>query len=380
MLLLPTGWFGTPWTTGGSAVVSSGLLTVDAALAGTDAYYAADHSLEFVATFGANTSQHVGFGTDLNAAPWAIFSTGYPGGTTLLARTNNGSTSTDTILGSYLGVPHRYRIDWTATAITYYIDGVQVASHPIAVTANMRPIASDLTGGPTLSVDWLRMSPYAASGIFVSRLLDAGAAQHWLGLNWTGSQPAGTTVSFETRTGNTTNPDDGTWSTWSPVSGATITSPDSRYLQYRVTLSSTAASSSPVVESVTMTYQAPTTATPTNTPLPPTSTATPTGTSLPPTPTSTPTNTAVPPTSTPTDTPLPPTPTSTPTGTALPPTSTATPTGTSLPPTATSTPTNTSVPPTPTSTPTDTPVQPTATSTPTATTDANQHANVNRPR
>jgi hypothetical protein len=83
---LPSGWFGTPWVTGGSATVGGGVLTVDGALIGTNAYYLPGHSLEFVATFGANTSQHVGFGTDLNAEPWAIFSTGYPGGTTLRAR------------------------------------------------------------------------------------------------------------------------------------------------------------------------------------------------------------------------------------------------------------------------------------------------------
>ena len=231
-LLLPSDWFATPWATGGSATVSGGMLTVDGALAGTNAYYSPSHSLEFVATFGANTSQHIGFGTDLNAAPWAIFSTGYPGGTTLLARTNGGSGSVDTNLGSFLGAPHRYRIDWTATGVTYTIDGVQVASHSTAISTSMRPVASDQAGGPTLLVDWLRMSPYAPSGSFTSRLFDAGAA-HWLTLNWTGSQPAGTTVGFETRSGNTSTPDDGTWSGWSPVSGATISSPDSRYLQYR---------------------------------------------------------------------------------------------------------------------------------------------------
>ena len=196
-LLLPSGWSATPWAAGGSAAVGGGKLTVDGALASTDAYYGQGHSLEFVATFGANTSQHVGFGTDLNAAPWAIFSTGYPGGTTLQARTDSGNGSIDTNLGDYLGAPHRYRIDWTATGVTYYIDGVQVASHSIAIRASMRPVASDLAGGPTLLLDWLRMSPYAASGSFTSRLFDAGAA-HWLTLNWTGGTPAGTTVGFDT--------------------------------------------------------------------------------------------------------------------------------------------------------------------------------------
>lgn len=252
---LPTGWFGTPWATGGSATVSGGVLTVDGALVGSNAYYGPGHSLEFVATFGAKTSQHVGFGTNLNALPWAIFSTGHPGGTTLMARTNSSSGSRSTGLGgAYLGAPHRYRIDWTTTGVVYSIDGVRVASHAIAITAKMRPVGSDLAGGPTLVIDWTRMSPYAATGVFVSRLHDAGTAQHWLDLTPLNSQPAGTLLAFETRTGDTTNPDDGTWSAWTSVAGTAIGSPDSRYLQYRVTLSSKDLTTSPVVQQVTITY------------------------------------------------------------------------------------------------------------------------------
>ncbi|MEO5951643.1 MAG: nuclease, partial [Chloroflexia bacterium] len=98
------------------------------------------------------------------------------------------------------------------------------------------------------------------------------------------------------------------------------------------------------------------TATPTNTPIPPTNTLTntPTNTVVPPTSTftNTPTNTSVPPTSTVTNTP---------TNTAVPPTATSTSTNTAVPPTATSssTSTNTAVPPTATRTnttiPTNTP-------------------------
>ena len=261
---LPAGWFGTPWATGGGATVGGGVVTVDGALIGTNAYYGPGHSLEFVATFGANTGQHVGFGTNLNAAPWAIFSTGDPGGPTLRARTNSSRGSLDTDLGgTYLGTPHRYRIAWTSTGIVYSIDGVQVASHAIAITANMRPVGSDQIGGLTLAIDWMRMSP---SGVFVSRLHDAGAGVHWLDLASLGSQPAGTSLAYETRTGDTTKPDDGTWSAWTSVAGTAIGSPDSRYLQYRVTLRSMDLTTSSVVQQVTITYQLSTGPTSTSTP------------------------------------------------------------------------------------------------------------------
>ncbi len=56
-----------------------------------------------MATFSWQGGQHVGFGLTLNETPWAIFSTGSGG--TLYARTNNGSTSTDTPLaGSWLAL------------------------------------------------------------------------------------------------------------------------------------------------------------------------------------------------------------------------------------------------------------------------------------
>ena len=140
---LPSGWTSTPWDAGGAATVAGGRVSVDGTLLGTTATYAPGRSLEFVATFANEPFQHVGLGTDLNGAPWAIFSTG-SGGTTLLARTNSGSDSTDTVLGSnLLGAPHLFRIDWQASQVVYSVDGVQVASHALAIGTQMRPVASD---------------------------------------------------------------------------------------------------------------------------------------------------------------------------------------------------------------------------------------------
>lgn len=253
--MLPIGWFGAPWGTGGAAIVGGGALTVDGALAGTTNYYSGSHVLEFVATFSANTSQHIGFGTDLNAPPWAIFSTGYPGGTSLRARTANGNQVQETNLGALLGAAHRYRIEWTATGVTYSVDGAVVATHAVGITANMRPVASDQLTGATLGLDWLRMGPAASVGTFMSRVLDAGANARWLAVTWAGGQPSGTTVSFVTRTGDSTNPDDGSWTAWNTVSGTSITGADRRYLQYRATLNSSVATNSPTIEQVAISYQ-----------------------------------------------------------------------------------------------------------------------------
>ena len=195
---LPSDWTSTPQGGGGTATVSGGLLTLDGTLAGTSTLYALGQgrSLEFMADFSGDAAQHVGLGVDLNSAPWAIFSTASGGA--LYARTSNGTSSTDTLIpGNWLGAMHDYRIDWTPTGVTYWIDGTQVATHAIAITANMRPLADDNNvGGGTVSVDWMRLTPYAASGSYTSRVFDAGSAVTWLDAQWASVAPTGATVAL----------------------------------------------------------------------------------------------------------------------------------------------------------------------------------------
>ena len=136
----------------------------------------------------------------------------------LFARTNSGGASIDTPLaGSLIGSPHRFRIDWTPTTVVYSVDGSVVATHAIAIAGPLRPLASDFTvGSGSVSVDWIRMSPYAAAGTFVSRVFDATQAVDWGGLSWTTETPAGTSVAFFARHGDTPLPD-ASWSAFAPV-------------------------------------------------------------------------------------------------------------------------------------------------------------------
>ncbi len=238
----------------GSATASGGQLVVDGALAKTSATFGTGRSLEFVATFGNQPFQHAGFGGDLNTGPWAIFSTGSDGAS-LKARTNDGtgstSSETDTILpGNLLGSPHDFRIDWTPTQIVYWVDGVQVASHSVAISTQMSALASDAqTGAPSLSIDWIQMTPFNSPCTFVSRAIDAGHGIGWLTLEPTTVTPTNTNVTFSTRTSN----DATTWSAWVPVSGTTINSPNGRYLEYQVSLSSTDPAATPLITAVKVT-------------------------------------------------------------------------------------------------------------------------------
>jgi hypothetical protein len=254
---LPAGWSATPWQTGGTGAVNGGLLTVNGARVHPAATYGPGRSLEFVATFGGDGYAHAGFGLTLNETPWAIFSTG--GGNMLVARTHSGATEANTVLASnLLNAPHRFRIDWTATAVTYYVDGVQVASHPIAVSTSMRPIVSDyLATGATVRVDWMRMTPYAGAGTYVSRVLDAAAAVNWTSASWNADLPAGTSLVVSVRTGNTATPD-ATWSPFTTVSssGAPL-SLSGRYAQYRVELATSAPGSSPALRDLTLVVSLP---------------------------------------------------------------------------------------------------------------------------
>ena len=252
---IPAGWFTMPWGKDGSASVGNGSVNLDGALMGANNLYGAGRSLEFVGTFSNVAYQHAGWGVDLTGPPWAIFST-MTGGS-LYARSNNGTTVTNSLIpGNWLGSLHRYRIDWNASSVVYSIDGNVVATHPVSLTGTMRPLAIDaIPGGSAMSVDWMRMSPYAASGTFLSRIFDAGGTASWGIASWTSTTPAGTGLAISVRQGNTSTPD-GTWTAFTPLaaSGAAI-SGTSRYLQYRAVLTTTDPSQTPAVNNIIITIQ-----------------------------------------------------------------------------------------------------------------------------
>ena len=249
--VLPDGWTSTPWATGGASTVAKGVLTADGARTQTDALFGPGASLEFVATFGTDGFQHVGFGVTLDAAPWAIFST--RDGGALYARTNTAATSTDTPLpGNWLSAPHLYRIDWSASSVSFFIDGALVATHPVAIADTMRPIVSDAqVAGQSVAVDWIRLTPYAGSGTLTSRVLDAGSSVAWKSAAWTAQTPTGTTIALSARFGNTPTPD-GTWTAFAGIasSGAAL-SQTSRYVQYSAVLSTSSPGVTPALQDVT---------------------------------------------------------------------------------------------------------------------------------
>ena len=259
---LPAGWAAYPWATGGTSQVVDGRLVVDGArvVSTSTQGFGPGTSMEFVANFAAASVQYVGLGA---GPPSVAFS--YPpvvafvkdsSSASLYAHVwNSGSWPIDvTISNALLGASHRYRIDWRAEGVEFFVDGILAASQALAITAPMRPFISDYdVGGESLSADWIRLSPYASSCVFESRVIDGGAtAVHWRDLFWVGGTPVGTSVAFETRTGNTPAPDT-TWSPYVQFAGTAIPSSDGHYLQYRAILATADPHVTPELDQVTVT-------------------------------------------------------------------------------------------------------------------------------
>jgi hypothetical protein len=249
---LPAGWSASPWGGSSSTVVANGQMTADGVVVAPQTVFGSGRSLEFAATFSGAPYQHFGLGVTLTDGLWAIFSSG--AGDSLYVRTSNGSVATNTAIpGDWFGARHQFRIDWSAGGFAYWIDGVQVAFHAHAISSNLRPVGSDYDpDGSKLAVDWVRVTPYAASTTFTSAVADAGSLVTWTTASLSASIPSGTAVVFSVRYGDTAVPDGG-WTAFVPVTGGTLNA-QSRYVQYRLALSTTDSSKTPIISDVTLNF------------------------------------------------------------------------------------------------------------------------------
>jgi len=93
-------------------------------------------------------------------------------------------------------------------------------------------------------------------GTFESQVKDTKFISHWGVLAWRGDVPAGCTMQFYTRSGNSDRPDP-TWSDWAGpyrnAEGDAMTNPPARYIQWKAVLRSSG-TSSPTLDEVTLSY------------------------------------------------------------------------------------------------------------------------------
>ncbi len=252
---LPSGW--TVLSYGGSSPsvsVSGGKVSVGTARLRADGLYAPGHVLEYIATYTGGLYQAGGLGYSFDGSDgyvWATFDTAGVG-TALNTNTNGTVTS---ITGSWLNAPHHYRIEWTTSGVVYIIDGIQRDSKLVTFARDMRPIFADnIADANFLRVDWVRMSPYASTGTFLSRVFDGGGITDWGVASWTAETPAGTAILLSVRSGNTTNPDDGTWTGFAPMTNGSSINANARYVQYQAVLSTSNADATPVLKDICLSY------------------------------------------------------------------------------------------------------------------------------
>jgi hypothetical protein len=94
------------------------------------------------------------------------------------------------------------------------------------------------------------------SGSYEAPVHDSTTASRWGSISWRADLPASSSIQFRTRSGNSARPDR-TWSDWSdPVStasGSRITSPNARYIQWKVEMAGMSGVT-PTLHSVTLAY------------------------------------------------------------------------------------------------------------------------------
>ncbi|HTZ45177.1 MAG TPA: DUF4082 domain-containing protein [Jatrophihabitans sp.] len=252
----PSGWTASAVVTGGkvtypggSAVVSGANLTTSSTFGNGTTWQARltmDKNQSFGLVTSSNTSVKMSFSVN---ASGQLVATVYDGGT------NNASS---VLQSGWTAAPHVFRIDFSSTAATFYLDGVQKYTHAFSTryASTYRPnFGNTVTTGTGLVLDWLRLGPFAASGTFTSKVLDAGASVNWGALSWDADVPTGTTLTVKVRTGNTATPD-ASWTAFATVgaSGGSVGT-SGRYLQYQVTMSSSGSRfATPTLRSVTAAF------------------------------------------------------------------------------------------------------------------------------
>jgi hypothetical protein len=254
-------WESGNWNGTNVPLVSSSILTVPTGTWVRSQGTYTHAVIEAVAEFGSGSYQHIGFapvgGLD-GGHKHFIFST-FSGDGNLWARVYNTHTSVqNTNLGPIPTGLHTYRIEWVALnastdQLIFYIDGVSVAQLdvPSAGATNFHAYLSN-DGAANLRVDRVQVEPgYIASGVYTSCALDAGAANGWQTISWDATLTTSTSLTVEARVST----DGSTWTGWNSVSnGGMIHSILARYAQYRLLLATSNDLVSPLVNSVTLSY------------------------------------------------------------------------------------------------------------------------------
>lgn len=254
-------WSSGSWTSSGGGATTIGVSGGAVSVQGGLILSAAPHpgvGVEGRVSFAATPYQHFGIATNLDTAAgnyWAIFSTGGTS-STLFARVNVSGTMQEVNLGALPSGYQTYKIVPTSSGIQFYVNGT------LATTINLtfpvgtatRFVLSTFNSGNPLLADWIKAVNNNLTGTFTSAVYDAGQTAQWDKVSWVASTPAGTSVKVEIMTSN----DDATWSSWVEVTNAAaLSTVTGRYVRYKVTLTTTDSSLTPVFEEIKLDFRLP---------------------------------------------------------------------------------------------------------------------------
>ncbi|MFA6604124.1 MAG: prepilin-type N-terminal cleavage/methylation domain-containing protein [Patescibacteria group bacterium] len=142
-------------------------------------------------------------------------------------------------------------LQWNGTAWSQYV--FANPSNPLVQGVHMQSASEGWAVGEGGAI--YHYTPvYPSPAYWISPVIDSGSPTTlWNTISWDSLEPAGTSIVFQTRTGNTPIPD-GTWSAWSAESadkgGTTITSPVGQYLQYQAVFRTTITYSTAMLQQV----------------------------------------------------------------------------------------------------------------------------------
>lgn len=101
-----------------------------------------------------------------------------------------------------------------------------------------------------------KQTNFVSSGTLIGPVLDSGSSQVWQEIEWDPSLSYGTSLTLQTRSGNSPVPDN-EWSVWSAANSggrATISSPSGRYIQWKAAFFTNDSFCSPHLKSVSIHY------------------------------------------------------------------------------------------------------------------------------
>ncbi len=140
-----------------------------------------------------------------------------------------------------------------------YADVSSIMSSPDTYLVNLTILVKANTTGPINATihldDVVLLIPNRHDGAYLSDAIPLGTESGYLRLEWSATIPAAASIGFALRSGNSTNPNDGSWSpwqTWTTPGSYTPAAGGGSFFQLQASLATTNASVTPILETMSL--------------------------------------------------------------------------------------------------------------------------------